>query len=68
MMDIKERAILLLYMLEVLGLVQALEDHNVEHTNLFKEDCDSMLVSNAGATKGKAIFVNTTFEICLLQI
>ena len=66
-MDIKIRAIaLLLFMLEVLVLVQAVEAYSVEHKN--KEACDSMLVSHAGIAKGKTIFVQHNFWNMRLQI
>ena len=58
MLDIKIIA-LLLSMLEELVLVQAVEDYSVEHKN--KEACDSMLVSHAGTTEGKTIFVQHNF-------
>ena len=57
-MDVKIRAILsLLTFLEVLISVQTLEDNNIEHQNLNKEACDSMLVSHARTNGGKARFV-----------
>ena len=46
-------------MLEVLVLVQTMEDNNVEHQNPQEEECNSMLVSYEGPTKGKAIFART---------
>ena len=62
MMDVKIRAIaLLLSMFEMLVLVQTLEDDRVEIKNFFKEACDSMMVSHAGTTEGKTIFVQHSF-------
>ena len=59
MMDIRRVAIvLLLSMLEMLVLVQTLEAYSIEHK---KEACDSMLVSHAGTTEGKTIFVQHNF-------
>ena len=58
MMDVKIRAVvLLLSMLEDLVLVRTLENNSVEHQNLHTEKCDLMLVSHAGTTEGKAIFI-----------
>ena len=63
MMDVKIRAIaMLLFLLEVLVLVQALEDTNVDHQDSHKKTCDLMLVSHAGTTGGKVIFFTCTTQ------
>ena len=43
---------MLFTMLEVLVLSQPLEDANIEHQNLHKKACESMMVSYAGTDKG----------------
>ena len=62
MMDVKIRAIvLILSFLEVLVPVQTLEEDNVEHQNLHKEPCDSMLVSHDGTTESRVMFIQHNF-------
>ena len=57
-MDVKSRAItLLLSLLELLVSAQTLEDSSAEYQDVRKEACDSMLVSHAGHTGGKARFL-----------
>ena len=55
--DVKIKAIaMLLFVLEVLALVQALEDTTVDRQDFLEKTCDLMLVSNAEKTEGKVIF------------
>ena len=48
---------MLLFVVEVLILVKTMDAESVEHQNFQEKACDLMLVSYAGPTKGKTVFL-----------
>ena len=56
-------------MFKVLVWAQTLENSILQHRNLPKEECDSMVVSPTGTNEGKKILTqHIIFEISLFQI